>query len=1077
MYLLPEPEGCNWAKAGDKVRVSADRILRLADDSDELAVVMTGDLTDSPVTLYLKAHRSSRVVADRKHKSVCFVILQYNSDLLWNSFEDGEYKDASTLETCLEFERALLDLRPLGHPSRHRSLSSLSSLYGRRFHISADVIDLNLATTYAEEAVAIIPPERTPDLIESLHALARIFRVRYDALQDIVNLRTAIEHQRAAFALQALGSPNPAALQGQAYSLWECYKVQGGEHNLHEAIKILEELLDCRPKDHPRRSDTLDFLAGALWTRYQLQGHASDLHRAIELEQEAFSLRPPGHSDHHHSLDNLGSSLWTRYQLQGDVSDLHEAIDLGRKAMDLRPPGHPDRAASAGNLAGTLWTRYQVEKAPEDLHWAILLQQEALQARSPSDPERHQSLSNLALSLRSRHELQHAPEDLNEAITLQEEAVSLQPAGYLHRAVLLDNLASSLEARYRLRHDVSDLHRAIELQQEVLVLWPPGHPDHPSSVQHLSNCLLHRYQDSQETTTPTGTDDFDEAFRLFSTLASLPAVSSTALCEATQEWVKRAEEFNHVSVLEAYKTSLSALDRHVAALASVVLRHQVMGPLKSLVNDAFSCALRRNNPTEAVQLFEQGRSMLWTQLARFDTPLTELRSQSETGLHLVEKFEQLSSLLQTFAKGRDSRGPLVGSAVSDTDTTERYWKLVGDWESVVEEIRRQEGFERFLLPPLLADLQEAASEGPVIIVNASQYTSDALIMLHDHPPIHVPLSITLSDIEVLAVRFAKTIKDFPASHPMDDVDESSHKEKLRQYRNLLVSDLRYVWRSVVSPVVEELETIYPTGLGGRIWWCPAAKLSTLPLHAAGPYRRGEKNLSALYISSYTPSLSALIRARGKQKVVTTNGTVDQRHFPSLILIGQAAPGLSQGQELQNVDKELMAIRSVLPETMPLDRLVGDLATDEGVVGALRAHNWVHLACHGSQDLTRPFDSSFAMKNGPLTLLRIIQAKFDNPELAFLSACHTAVGDKSTPDEVIHLAAAMQFAGFRSVIGTMWGVDDSFVHHTVTAFYRNMFRGTEKPDFRRSAECLNKATRDVLEVVPIDQRIVFIHIGA
>jgi len=41
----------------------------------------------------------------------------------------------------------------------------------------------------------------------------------------------------------------------------------------------------------------------------------------------------------------------------------------------------------------------------------------------------------------------------------------------------------------------------------------------------------------------------------------------------------------------------------------------------------------------------------------------------------------------------------------------------------------------------------------------------------------------------------------------------------------------------------------------------------------------------------------------------------------------------------------------------------------------------------------------------------------------LSACHT-VGDMvGTPDEVIHLAAAMQFCGFRSVVGTLWAMED------------------------------------------------------
>ncbi|KAG1876045.1 hypothetical protein C8R48DRAFT_571681, partial [Suillus tomentosus] len=47
----------------------------------------------------------------------------------------------------------------------------------------------------------------------------------------------------------------------------------------------------------------------------------------------------------------------------------------------------------------------------------------------------------------------------------------------------------------------------------------------------------------------------------------------------------------------------------------------------------------------------------------------------------------------------------------------------------------------------------------------------------------------------------------------------------------------------------------------------------------------------------------------------------------------------------------------------------------------------------------------------------------NPRFAFLSACHTTVGDEKSPDESIHLAAAMQFSGLRSVIGFMWSVED------------------------------------------------------
>ena len=117
-----------------------------------------------------------------------------------------------------------------------------------------------------------------------------------------------------------------------------------------------------------------------------------------------------------------------------------------------------------------------------------------------------------------------------------------------------------------------------------------------------------------------------------------------------------------------------------------------------------------------------------------------------------------------------------------------------------------------------------------------------------------------------------------------------------------------------------------------------------------------------------------------------------------------------------------------------------------------------------------------MHDKPLSLLDIIHTDISHPEFAFLSACHTAVGDAKTPDEVIHLAAGMQFAGFKSVIGTMWAVDDEIAHHMVSAFYRSMFE--HGMDYTKAAASLNIAMRTVdRRAVPLEQRIVFVHIGA
>ncbi|KAG1845744.1 hypothetical protein C8R48DRAFT_733675 [Suillus tomentosus] len=71
-----------------------------------------------------------------------------------------------------------------------------------------------------------------------------------------------------------------------------------------------------------------------------------------------------------------------------------------------------------------------------------------------------------------------------------------------------------------------------------------------------------------------------------------------------------------------------------------------------------------------------------------------------------------------------------------------------------------------------------------------------------------------------------------------------------------------------------------------------------------------------------------------------------------------------------------------------------------------------------------------MRDEHLTLLDIMGKDFPHAEFALLSACHTAVGDEETPDEMIHLAAGIRFPGFKSVVGTLWEVNDAVTKHVV-----------------------------------------------
>jgi CHAT domain-containing protein len=205
----------------------------------------------------------------------------------------------------------------------------------------------------------------------------------------------------------------------------------------------------------------------------------------------------------------------------------------------------------------------------------------------------------------------------------------------------------------------------------------------------------------------------------------------------------------------------------------------------------------------------------------------------------------------------------------------------------------------------------------------------------------------------------------------------------------------------------------------------------------------------------------------------------KRVTSSFATIGQGNPGAGKGKALLAVDSELELVHKLVPASANRTTISGDAATRAGALEALQQNTWVHLACHGKQDRMQPYNSHFVMKDEHLTLLDIIERDIPHAEFAFLSACHTAVGDEETPDEVIHLAAGLQFSGFKSVVGTLWEVDDAVAKYVVEAFYENLFKDSKDGgvmDCTNAAWALNRATHAVKTKVPLEQRMVFVHIG-
>ncbi|KAG0704128.1 CHAT domain-containing protein [Suillus ampliporus] len=959
----------------------------------------------------------------------------------------------SDLNDAVENFQSVLEQCPVGHPDRGAALTNLawSRLQG---YIHNDLEDIDSTTSIFRDALELRSQDHLDHAL-SLYYLTTALNWRHSKERTVVDIHDSARLCRKLLPLCPEGTYLRRIGVDSAvdYVICTCNNLPTDASD--EGIQLRRLVLKLCPPGHQRRPRALNELSRSLNRRFSQRGSIDDIDESIQLRREAVSLCPEGHPNRDTYLNDLAFSLSNyRFSHQGKSEDLDEAISLYEEALRLRPVGHKYCDSSLDNLGGALVDRFNQRGDINDLNRAISLYREALVLRPPGHPTRDTTLNNLALALKTRYDKLDASDDINEAIDLYRESLRLKQHDDSEHHITLLNLSSALSSRFTRTPKNEDVEEAISLCQESLAALPSLHPNRFFSYMRLQEAYLSRYRVQHN---PVDLSLAVENFRLAS---RHPTQGFPLRINGAINWTFAAERHNHASAQEAYKMFFELLDRHLATRSSIVARREAAAAFRhgnALPVDAASCAIRRDSLREAIELVEQGRGQQWSLASRLRTPLEDLKM---THPKLADTFSELSKHIS------DAQGRAVGAdrAAADRAAIE-YRRVTEQWDAAVAEIRNVQGFSRFLLPPSYDDLQMAARHGPVIVLIASKYSCNAVIVPKSGEPRHVPFpSLALADLEMLKVNFPRAIR------------HASHMGPNESRTDLIVL-LRRIWDEIMLPIVKVLVHDLKVKPRSRIWLCPTAAFTSIPLHAAHPSRTKadrsgrELSLEDIYIVSYTPTLSALIRAR---KTMKTRAT------PSFVAIGQSQPGAGQGTVLATVDSELELVHTLVPPHIKFTSLSGEEATQAGALEALRCNTWVHLACHGKQDREQPYNSRFAMRDKPLTLLDIMQNDTPQAEFAFLSACHTAVGDEETPDEVIHLAAGLQFSGFKSVIGTLWVVDDDVARHVVEAFYTRLFKGLEEEggmmDCTKAASALNHATYTVKNKVPLEQRIVFVHIG-
>jgi hypothetical protein len=384
--------------------------------------------------------------------------------------------------------------------------------------------------------------------------------------------------------------------------------------------------------------------------------------------------------------------------------------------------------------------------------------------------------------------------------------------------------------------------------------------------------------------------------------------------------------------------------------------------------------------------------------------------------------------------------------------------LAREWDGLVAQVRALDGFEDYLRPPRLETLLAAASAGPVVIVNVSRWRCDALIVRSTGIDVVEYPNLTVAEVAEWAGRYLEAVRAY--------AERDAHRDLPAVQGGTgsgLDAVLAWAWDAIAEPVLERLGYTGEAPLP-RLWWCPTGPLTMLPLHAAG--RHGVPGASVIdrVVSSYTPTLRALMEARARQ-------TAD---VPASMLV-VALPETPGQPSLPNVDREVVLLRELLPAGRRTVLRSGD-ATVAAVLAELPRHRWAHFSCHGYQLLDDPSNGGLLLYDGQLTIADI-GSRRHHGDFAFLSACKTATGGTALPDETITVAAALHYTGYRQVIATLWSVWDETAADVTEAVYRTMTRdGALHPEGAASA--LHEAVRELRRRHP-DRPSVwtpFIHLG-
>jgi CHAT domain-containing protein/peptidoglycan hydrolase-like protein with peptidoglycan-binding domain len=839
-------------------------------------------------------------------------------------------------------------------------------------------------------------------------ATAYLYRIRGDRAE---NIEVAISVYQQALKVRTQATM-PIEWAQTLSNLANAYvdRIRGDKaENIEAAITICQQVLTVSTQESMpvEWAQTLNNLGNAYVDR--IQGNkAENIEAAIEAFQQALTVRTQATMpiDWATTMMNLATAY--RYRIQGDrAENIEAAISAYHQVLTVRTQATMpiEWAQALNNLANAYSNRIRGDKA-ENIEAAIEAFQQALtvmtEAAMPVDWAT--TLVNLAIAYVNRirgdkaENIEAAIEAFQQALTVMTEAA--MPVDW---ATTTLNLATAYANRIRgdkaenIEAAIAACHQALKVMTQAAMPL-----DWASIMNNLATAYSNRIRGGKAENIEAAIAAYQSSLEIF-TPEALPndcrrsASSLGNLYSKQHQWQEAVVIYQKaLQASESLYQSANLLDSKAAQLTETA----------NLPRRAAYALARIGDLPAAALTLEQGRARgLSESLDRDRADLTQLQQLAPA---LFDQYQAITAQLRNL-ENQQRQHMTSGDRHSLTpkDLRDAAIALRQQLNTLLQAIRQQPGYEKFLSLPTLAEIQAAIQR------------DHPLIYLVTTPTGSLALILTLERIESVwldalnETQLIDLLRSWFTAYGQFQSDQQG-------WYDAIDSITHQLWEPVMQPIIQHLKdhqfhqaTLIPTGY-----------LSLLPLHAAwieDPSTPTGKRyaLDDIHIT-YVPNAKSLTAA---------HAIVDRVQTDSILAIDN--PSL----DLDNSEREVQAaIASFLPQATTLRH---HRATTTAVKTALPQSAIAHFSCHGTANLNEPLTSGLALSDGLLTLKDIFAlnlAESGGLRLAILSACETGIQGLENADEAVSLPTGLLQAGVAAVISSLWSVDDRSTMLLLTRFY-------------------------------------------